>query len=332
MFKDINFLNPEFLYLLILIPFVLLLEMGFNKRRTPSISWSASFLIDKYISWKLILKYVLWITRAAALALLIIALARPQTTEVSSETLSKEGIDIILAMDVSTSMLAQDFSPNRLEAAKQVGIEFIEGRPNDRFGLVVYAGESFTQCPLTTDHKVVKNLLKEVKDGLIEDGTAIGMGLATSVARLKESKAESKVVILLTDGENNSGFIDPMTAVEIAQESKVKVYTVGVGSYGTAPYPTKDIWGRDTYVDIEVKIDEELLINIADATGGMYFRADSKDKLARIYEQIESLEKTELEELKYYNHEEKFELFALIALILLFSELILQYTLLKCIA
>ena len=280
----------------------------------------------------MILKYVLWITRAAALALLIIALARPQTTEVSSETLSKEGIDIILAMDVSTSMLAQDFSPNRLEAAKQVGIEFIEGRPNDRFGLVVYAGESFTQCPLTTDHKVVKNLLKEVKDGLIEDGTAIGMGLATSVARLKESKAESKVVILLTDGENNSGFIDPMTAVEIAQESKVKVYTVGVGSYGTAPYPTKDIWGRDTYVDIEVKIDEELLINIADATGGMYFRADSKDKLARIYEQIESLEKTELEELKYYNHEEKFELFALIALILLFSELILQYTILKSIA
>ena len=332
MFKDINFLNPEFLYLLILIPFLLLLEMGFNKNRTPSISWSSSFLIDKNISWKLILKYVLWITRSVALGLLIIALARPQTTEVSSETLSKEGIDIVLAMDVSTSMLALDFRPNRLEAAKQVGIEFIEGRPNDRFGLVVYAGESFTQCPLTTDHKVVKNLLKEVRDGLIEDGTAIGMGLATSVSRLKESKVESKVVILLTDGENNSGFIDPMTAVEIAQEAKVKVYTVGVGSYGTAPYPTKDLWGRDTYVDIEVKIDEELLINIADATGGMYFRADSKDKLARIYEQIESLEKTELEELKYYNHEEKFEFFALIALILLFSEFILQYTLLKSIA
>tara|TARA_B110000879_G_scaffold211755_1_gene305461 strand:- start:1457 stop:2455 length:999 start_codon:yes stop_codon:yes gene_type:complete len=332
MFKDINFLNPDFLYLLILLPFVLLLEMGFNKKRTPSFSWSSSFLIEKSISWKLILKYFLWLTRTAALGLLIIALARPQTTEVSSETLSKEGIDIILAMDVSTSMLAEDFSPNRLEAAKQVGIEFIEGRPNDRFGLVVYAGESFTQCPLTTDHKVVKNLLKEVKDGLIEDGTAIGMGLATSVSRLKESKVKSKVVILLTDGENNSGFIDPMTAVEIAQESNVKVYTVGVGSYGTAPYPTKDLWGRDTYVDVEVKIDEELLINIADATGGMYFRADSKDKLARIYEQIESLEKTELEELKYYNHEEKFELFALIALILLFSELILQYTILKSIA
>ena len=332
MFKDINFLNPEFLYLLILIPFVLLLEMGFNKMRSPSITWSSSFLIDKTISWKLILKYILWLSRTAALGLLIIALARPQTTEVSSETLSKEGIDIILAMDVSTSMLAQDFLPNRLEAAKQVGIEFIEGRPNDRFGLVVYAGESFTQCPLTTDHKVVKNLLKEVKDGLLEDGTAIGMGLATSVSRLKESKVESKVVILLTDGENNSGFIDPMTAVEIAQEAKVKVYTVGVGSYGTAPYPTKDLWGRDTYVNVEVKIDEELLINIADATGGMYFRADSKDKLALIYEQIESLEKTELEELKYYNHEEKFELFALIALILLFSELILQYTILKSIA
>jgi Ca-activated chloride channel family protein len=332
MFHNITFLNPEFLYLLIILPFVLLVEMGFNKKRTPSINWSSSFLIPKSISWKLVLKYVLWLSRTTALAAIIIALARPQTTEVSSETLSKEVIDIVLAMDVSTSMLAQDFSPNRLEAAKQVGIDFIEGRPNDRFGLVVYAGESFTQCPLTTDHKVVKNLLKEVKDGLIDDGTAIGMGLATSVSRLKESKAESKVIILLTDGENNSGFIDPMTAVEIAQESNVKVYTVGVGSYGTAPYPTKDLWGRDTYVDVEVKIDEELLINIADATGGMYFRADSKDKLALIYEQIESLEKTELEELKYYNHEEKFELLALLALVLLFSELILQYTILKSIA
>jgi Ca-activated chloride channel homolog len=332
MFNDVIFLNPEFLYLLILIPFILVIEMGFTKKRTPTLKWSSSFLVSKTITWKLILKYALWLIRSIALALLILALARPQTTEVSSETLSKEGIDIILAMDVSTSMLAQDFNPNRLEAAKQVAIEFIEGRPNDRFGLVVYAGESFTQCPLTTDHKVVKNLLKEVKDGLIEDGTAIGMGLATSVSRLKESKAESKVVILLTDGENNSGFIDPMTAVEIAEEANVKVYTIGVGSYGTAPYPTKDLWGRDTYVDVEVKIDEELLINIAEPTGGMYFRANSKDKLAQIYAQIESLEKTELEELKYYNYEEKFEFFALIALILLFSELILQYTVLKSIA
>ena len=332
MFNEVIFLNPEFLYLLILIPFILAIEMGFTKNRTPSLQWSSSFLVLKTITWKVILKYALWLTRSIALALLIVALARPQTTEVSSETLSKEGIDIVLAMDVSTSMLAQDFNPNRLEAAKQVAIEFIEGRPNDRFGLVVYAGESFTQCPLTTDHKVVKNLLKEVKDGLIEDGTAIGMGLATSVSRLKESKAESKVVILLTDGENNSGFIDPMTAVEIAEEASVKVYTIGVGSYGTAPYPTKDLWGRDTYVDVEVKIDEELLINIAEPTGGMYFRANSKDKLAQIYAQIENLEKTELEELKYYNHEEKFEFFALIALILLFSELILQYTVLKSIA
>ena len=172
-------------------------------------------------------------------------------------------------------MLAEDFKPNRLEAAKQVAQNFISSRPSDRFGLVVYAGESFTQCPLTTDHKVVKNLLKEVKDGLIEDGTAIGMGLATSVSRLKESKAKSKVIILLTDGENNSGFIDPSTAVEIAQESLVKVYTVGVGSYGQAPYPTTDLWGRDTYVNVDVKIDEELLIEIAEATGGVYFRADN---------------------------------------------------------
>ena len=235
-------------------------------------------------------------------------------------------------MDVSTSMLAEDFKPNRLQAAKQVAHDFISGRHSDRFGLVVYAGESFTQCPLTTDHKVVKNLLKDVKDGLIEDGTAIGMGLATSVSRLKESTAESKVIILLTDGENNSGFIDPMTAVELAQESNVKVYTIGVGSYGTAPYPTQDLWGRDTYVNIEVKIDEELLINIAEATNGMYFRANNKNKLEKIYEQIESLEKTELEELKFYNYEELFDYYALIALIFMFSGFLIQYTLLKSIA
>lgn len=332
MFNTIEFLNPEFLYFLIIIPIVIGWEIFRHKKRNPSLKWSSSTLIESGLNWKVGLKYSLWFTRALALVAIVVALARPQTTEVSTETLSKEGIDIILAMDVSTSMLAEDFKPNRLKAAKQVAHDFISGRPSDRFGLVVYAGESFTQCPLTTDHKVVKNLLKDVKDGLIEDGTAIGMGLATSVSRLKESKAESKVVILLTDGENNSGFIDPMTAVEIADEAKVKVYTIGVGSYGTAPYPTKDLWGRDTYVDIEVKIDEELLINIAEATGGMYFRADSKDKLEKIYEQIESLEKTELEELKFYNHEEKFELFALIALLLIFGELILQYTVLKSVA
>lgn len=332
MFNQIEFLNPEFLYILFIIPMIIVWMILWNKKRESSILWPSSYMIEKNINWKVILKYALWFTRLVALSAIIVALARPQTTEVSTETLSKEGIDIVIAMDVSTSMLAQDFKPNRLEAAKQVAHDFISGRHSDRFGLVVYAGESFTQCPLTTDHKVIKNLLKEVKDGLIEDGTAIGMGLATSVSRLKESKAESKVIILLTDGENNSGFIDPMTAVEIAEESKVKVYTIGVGSYGTAPYPTTDLWGRDTYVDIEVKIDEELLINIAEATGGMYFRANSKDKLEKIYEQIESLEKTELEELKFYNHEEKFEIFALIALILLFSEFILKYTLLKNIA
>ena len=332
MFDQVEFLNPEFLYILFVIPLIIVWVVFRNSKREPSILWSSSYMIEKNMNWKVILKYALWFTRLVALAAVIVALARPQTTEVSTETLSKEGIDIVIAMDVSTSMLAQDFNPNRLEAAKQVAHDFISGRHSDRFGLVVYAGESFTQCPLTTDHKVVKNLLKEVKDGLIEDGTAIGMGLATSVSRLKESKAESKVIILLTDGENNSGFIDTMTAVEIAEECKVKVYTIGVGTYGTAPYPTKDLWGRDTYVDIEVKIDEELLINIAEATGGMYFRANNKDKLGKIYEQIENLEKTELEELKFYNHEEKFEIFALIALILLFSEFILQYTLLKNIA
>jgi len=332
MFNQIEFLNPNFLYLLLLIPIILVWQLWRNKNQNPSILWSSSYLIEKKWNFKVIFKYFLWATRLLALSAIIIALARPQTTEVSTETLSKEGIDIVIAMDVSTSMLAEDFKPNRLQAAKQVAHDFISGRHSDRFGLVVYAGESFTQCPLTTDHKVVKNLLKDVKDGLIEDGTAIGMGLATSVSRLKESTAESKIIILLTDGENNSGFIDPMTAVELAQESKVKVYTIGVGSYGTAPYPTQDLWGRDTYVNIDVKIDEELLINIAEATNGMYFRANNKDKLEKIYEQIEGLEKTELEELKFYNYEEMFDFYALIALILLFSEFVFQYTLLKSIA
>jgi Ca-activated chloride channel family protein len=331
MFDKVEFLNPEFLYLLITIPIQLAWVILRNKNRAASILWPSSFLIPTQLNWKIILNYAVLPSRALALAALIIAISRPQTTEISSETLSKEGIDIILALDVSTSMLAEDFKPNRLEAAKQVAQNFINSRPSDRFGLVVYAGESFTQCPLTTDHKVVKNLLNEVKDGLIEDGTAIGMGLATSVSRLKDSKAKSKVIILLTDGENNSGFIDPSTAVEIAQESIVKVYTVGVGSYGKAPYPTKDLWGRDTYVNLDVKIDEKLLIEIADATGGVYFRADNKKKLEQIYQQIESMEKTELEELKYYNFEEKFEIFAFIALGLLFIEFILQYTLLKSI-
>jgi Ca-activated chloride channel family protein len=332
MFENIEFLNPELLYLLLVVPVLLLWQFYKNRKRNAPVIWSSGYLIEKKWNWKIILKHSLWVTRCIAISSIIIAIARPQTTEVSTETLSKEGIDIVIAMDVSTSMLAEDFKPNRLQAAKQVAHDFITGRPSDRFGLVIYAGESFTQCPLTTDHKVVKNLLKDVKDGLVDDGTAIGMGLATAVSRLKDSKAESKVIILLTDGENNSGFIDPMTAVELAEEYDVKVYTVGVGSYGTAPYPTKDIWGRSTYANVQVKIDEDLLMNIADSTGGMYFRANNKDKLARIYEQIETLEKTELEELKYYSHQEKFELFALIALILLFFEFVLQYTLLKTIA
>mgnify|MGYP001235291857 CR=1 FL=1 len=329
MIDEIEFLNPEYLYLLIVIPLLLTWIILRNKNRSATILWSTSFLIPMTLNWKTILNYAIWPSRALALAALIIAISRPQRTEVSSETLSKEGIDIILALDVSTSMLAEDFKPNRLKAAKQVAQNFISSRPSDRFGLVVYAGESFTQCPLTTDHKIVKNLLNEINNGLIEDGTAIGMGLATSVSRLKESKAKSKVIILLTDGENNSGFIDPSTAVEIAQQSKVKVYTVGVGSYGKAPYPTKDLWGRDTYVNVDVKIDEELLIEIAEATGGVYFRADNNQKLKKIYEQIESMEKTELEELKFYNYDEKFEFFALIALGLLFIEFVLQYTVLK---
>ena len=261
--------------------------------------------------------------------LIIFALARPQTTQVSTDTLKKEGIDIMIAMDVSSSMLAEDFKPNRLEAAKELVIEFIKRRKNDRVGLVIYSGESFTQCPLTTDHDIVINMMNSVQTGLMDDGTAIGLGLANCVNRLKESKAESKIIILLTDGENNSGFIDPVTAASIARQNLIKTYTIGVGSYGTAPYPTKDMFGRSVYVDVPANIDENMLRVVADTTGGIYFRADNKSELANVYKEIESLQKTEIEEIKYYNVTEKYFLFCLFAFLFFIIELLLNYSYFK---
>ena len=325
-----SFANPNFLYLLGLIPLWIVWYVLKRKKQSATIrisSLKGFAVVSK--TYKTYLIHVLFAFRVIAYALLVIAIARPQSSEVNTETLSKEGIDIMLSMDVSTSMKAEDFRPNRLEAAKKIAIEFVEGRKNDRVGVVVYAGESFTQCPLTTDHKVVKNLLREVKDGLIEDGTAIGMGLATAVSRLKDSKAKSKVAILLTDGMNNKGFIDPLTAADLAQQNGIRVYTIGIGKYGKAPYPVKDVWGNKRKVDIDVEIDEDLLKGISEKTNGKYFRANNNDKLRDIYKEIEALEKTEIEELKFYNFEEKFRSYALVALILLGIDSLMRFTLLR---
>ena len=270
-----------------------------------------------------------FILKLIALGLIITALARPRTSDESIESITKSGIDIVIAMDVSTSMKALDFKPNRLEAAKNIAIDFVDGRTTDRIGIVTYAAESFTQCPITSDYKLVKNMLKDIKFGILEDGTAIGMGLATAVSRLKDSKAESKVIILLTDGENNSGLINPHMAIELAQEFDIKVYTIGVGKQGLVPYPGRDLFGRESVQRIESKVDEKLLKEIARETDGKYFRATNNAKLSAIYDQIEKLEKTEIQEMKYISYEEKFRPFALAAFGLLLLIPILKFTILK---
>lgn len=273
---------------------------------------------------KVWLKKGLPFVRMASLALIIVALARPQST-FSNEKITTEGIDIVASLDVSSSMLATDFSPNRIQAAKDVMLEFIRSRPNDRIGLVVFAGESFTMCPLTSDHVVLSNLVDEVNSGILQDGTAIGMGLATSVDRLRESEAKSKVIILLTDGVNNSGFIDPLTAAEIAQKYNIRVYTVGVGKQGQALYPSDD--GMDQYM--EVQIDETLLKKIAGMTGGKYFRATNNNKLKEIYAEIDRLEKTRIEVSSFHRKSEEFYKLAIWGGIVLLLEVILSYTLLR---
>lgn len=273
------------------------------------------------------LKPLLVALRLLTLSLLILALARPQTS-LNEEEISTEGIDIVIALDVSTSMLALDFKPNRLEAAKDVASEFIKDRTDDRIGLVVFAGESFTQCPITTDYTVLQNLLKEVKDGLIEDGTAIGMGLATSVNRLKDSDAKSKVVILLTDGENNSGFIDPLTATEAAEQFDVRVYTIGVGTRGMAQYPVP-FGNRIVYQNVEVNIDEDLLKEVASMTGGKYFRATNNESLKQVYAEIDELEKTKIKISSFTRTTEEFLPFALLGSLLFALEIFCRYTFLK---
>jgi Ca-activated chloride channel family protein len=323
--------NPEFLWALLLLPVLAFWFWYKRKELSPELSFpEASFLADGTGNWLAHLRHLLPVLRIFAIGLAIIALARPRTSEEKSKSKDLEGIDIVMAVDVSSSMLSQDLRPNRLDATKAVVIDFIENRPNDRIGLAVYAGESYTQTPLTSDHKVVKNAIRDLRHGLIEDGTAIGMGLATAVNRLKESTAKSKVIILLTDGENNRGEIDPLTAAQLAKEFNIRTYTIGVGTKGKARSPIAYLPGGGfRYGYVPVNIDEELLKDIAQQTGGLYFRATNNKKLQQIYKEIDELEKTKLQELKFYAYYEKFTVFALWALGLFCAEVILRYTLFK---
>jgi Ca-activated chloride channel family protein len=276
------------------------------------------------------LRFVLPFLKIMALALFIIAFARPQSS-LSWQNVTTEGIDIVVSLDISGSMLAKDFKPNRLEASKDLAIEFISGRPNDRIGLVVFSGESFTQCPLTTDHDILKNLFKDIQNGMIEDGTAIGMGLATAINRLKDSNGKSKVVILLTDGVNTGGAIPPLTAAEIAKEFGIRVYTIGVGKKGMAPMPYRTPFGGIAYQNVEVRIDEPTLNKIAELTDGKYFRATDNSKLREVYKEIDKLEKSKIAVTEYRKKTELFFLPALIGLILMLSEFILKQFLFKSI-
>ena len=315
MIENLTFANPEyFWFLLIIVPIILFIYKYFNKTQAIINISSTSIFGKKSLFW-IRFKYFLILLKIFAIIFLIIALSRPQTVDVSSQRIINKGIDIIMTIDISSSMLAQDLKPNRLNALKKVASSFIENRVNDRIGLVLYAGESYTKTPITSDKSIVKKSLSEIAyDGVIEDGTAIGMGLATSVNRLKESKAKSKVIILLTDGVNNSGFIDPKIATELAREFQIKTYTIGLGSNGSARAPIGILPNGDfQYGLTKVEIDELLLKEIADKTGGLYFRATDARRLQEIYDEINKLEKTEIEEIKFYNYNEKYRIFAIIS-------------------
>ena len=331
MLEGIEFLNKRFFWLMLLVPLAIAWYVFKHHKQSAELKISSlkGFKATPSVLPKF--KHALFVMRLIALGLLITALARPQTVDVSSRTKTTRGIDIVMAIDVSASMLAKDLKPNRLEALKEVAAEFIQGRPNDRIGLVEYAGESYTKTPITSDKSIVLRSLKDIKyNTIIEGGTAIGMGLATSVNRIKESKAISKVIILLTDGVNNTGFIDPNTASELAVEFGIKVYTIGLGTNGMALSPvslSRD--GQFQYARVQVEIDEELLQEIAKVTGGQYFRATDNKKLKEIYSEIDKLEKTDVEEFKFYNYDEKYRSLVLLAGLFLILELLLRFTLFR---
>lgn len=317
--------NPKLLYFLLLIPVLVGWYIyRLHKSRAALVISTTKHLVNTAKSVKVFLRHLPFALRMLALALAIIALARPQSTNIQ-RNVTTEGIDIVLSLDVSGSMLARDFNPDRLEAAKNLGINFISGRANDRIGLVIFAGESFTLCPLTTDRATLINQFKAVDIGVLEDGTAIGSGLATAISRIKDSDAKSKVIILLTDGVNNRGEIAPMTAAEMAKTFGIRVYTIGVGTYGTAPYPVQTPFGT-RYQNMQVEIDEDLLKGIAQMTGGEYFRATNNKALEQVYQKIDQLEKSKIEVNEYAKREEKYRGFLLAAFILLLLEFVLRRT------
>ena len=325
--KDITFENPQFFWLFLLFPLLILWQWFRRKKEMPSVLFSSLQVVQPLHTWRTTLRPILYVLRCLALAALIVALARPRSSSEITKTKTTEGIDIILSIDMSSSMLAKDLKPNRIEALKRVASHFIEQRASDRIGIVVYSGESYTKVPATTDKSVVLQALKDIKQGEIEDGTAIGMGLGTAINRLKDSKTKSKVIILMTDGVNNTGVIDPLSAAELAKEYGIRVYTIGIGTNGKALSPVAyNPDGSLQYDMVPVEIDERLLTQIAEATGGHYFRATDNQKLAQIYTEIDKLEKSKIEELKYYQHKENFRLWALLALVFLAVEFGLRHT------
>ncbi len=328
--KDVTFLHPGFFWLFAVLPLAIGWYIWKRKQQTATLKISSLDAFKAKPSLLGRLKPILFVLRLLALSAVIVAMARPRTVDVNNRTKTTRGIDIVIAMDVSGSMLARDLKPNRMEALKDVAEDFVDGRPNDRIGLVVYAGEAYTKTPVTSDKALVIDAIKSVKydESVLRDGTGIGTGLATAINRLKDSKAKSRIIILLTDGVNNSGVIDPRMAADIAKEYGIKVYTIGVGTNGNAEFPyAKRPDGKLLYKMMKVEIDEELMKEIAKKTEGKYFRATSNTKLKAIYDEINKLETTEIEEMKYYNYDEEYRPFAWAALGLLLAEIVARKTL-----
>jgi Ca-activated chloride channel family protein len=328
MIPEFTFAQKYFLWLLLLIPIMVAVYFLINRKKQTEVTFSS---FQNFLGYRPTLRqrfhHLPFVLMMIACAAIIVALARPQSSS-GGQNVTTEGIDMVMALDISASMLAEDLKPNRIEAAKKVAERFVDSRPDDRIGLVVFGGESFTQCPITSDHSVLKNLFSGIQSGMLADGTAIGEGLATAVNRIKGSKAKSKVIILLTDGVNNIGEISPQTAGEIAKTFGIRVYTIGVGTKGMAPYPVKTPFGIQ-YQNMEVQIDEDVLKQIADETGGKYFRATNTEKLKEIYAEIDKMEKTKVDVTEFRHKAEEFYPLIILALICLAAERILKYTLLK---
>ena len=329
--KEITFLNPGFFWLFLLLPLAIAWYLWKRKQQAPTLKISSLQGFQTTPSILAKLQPILFAMRLLALSAVIVAMARPRTVDISNETKTTKGIDIVIAVDVSGSMLAKDLKPNRMEALKRVASDFVEQRPNDRIGLVVYAAEAYTKTPVTSDKAIIVDAVNSIKyDNVLQDGTGIGMGLTTAVNRLKDSKAKSKVIILLTDGVNNAGFIEPETASDIAEQYGIKVYTIGIGTNGMAEFPYAIAPnGQFLFRMMQVEIDEKLMRSIARKTGGKYFRATSNTKLVQIYNEINKLETTEIEELKYYDYDEKYRPLVLIAGILVLIEIGLRNTIFK---